>query len=172
MKSKTLKPNGFTLIELMVSVFMFSILMIVVESAFVSSLDMQRRAFSIQQSEENANFMLESMAKEIRVSKVSGPDSDCQISPAATLNIVHPVNGNVTYSLSGTAIHRTVNGQDTIISSNTIQFTRLRFCVSGSALKDNKQPRVTILASVRSASLLQQVSIDIQTTLSQRPLSP
>jgi len=89
MKSKTLKPNGFTLIELMVSVFMFSILMIVVESAFVSSLDMQRRAFSIQQSEENANFMLESMAKEIRVSKVSGPDSDCQISrlPLSILSI-------------------------------------------------------------------------------------
>lgn len=138
---------------------------------FVSSLDLQRRAFNIQQAEENASFILESMAKEIRVGQITGPDTVCPATPAATLSIVHPVNGNITYSLSGNAIHRNVNGTDSVMSSNTVQFTRLQFCISGTGVDDQKQPRVTIIASLRSAKTKQQATIDIQTTLSQRFLS-
>lgn len=170
--SNNLKSGaGFTLTEMIVTVFVFSLLMIIVGSVFVSSLNTQRRAFNIQQAEENANFILESMAKEIRVGQITSPDTSCPASPAATLSLIHPVNGNISYSLSGNAVHRSVNGQDTTISSNTVQFTRLQFCVSGSAVGDNKQPRVTILASVKSTNTQQQAAIDIQTTLSQRFLS-
>jgi prepilin-type N-terminal cleavage/methylation domain-containing protein len=163
--------KGFTLLETLVTLFVFSILMVIVGSVFVDSLNMQRKAFNYQQSQENANFVLESMAKEIRVSQISGPDTACPGFPAAILNIVSPTNGNVTYQLIGNAIHRIVGGQDTIISSNTVQFTRLQFCVSGTAVGDSLQPRVTVITSVRSKSALQQATVDIQTTISQRYLS-
>jgi len=172
MFSKIIKnQKGFTLVETTVTVFVFSVLMIIVGALYIDSLNMQRRAFNYQQSEENANVVLESMAKEIRVSQVSGPDTACPGAPATSLNITHPTNGVIRYYLSGTAIHRVVGGQDTIISSNTVQFTRLQFCVTGSSAGDFLQPRVTILTSVKTPSALQQTKVDIQTTISQRFLN-
>ncbi len=167
-KAQNLKPNsGFTLIEILAAIFLFSLLVLVASSAFISFLNLQRRAFNIQQAEENANFVMESMAKEIRVSQIIGPDA-CA---ANTLNIIHPVNGNITYSLSGNAIHRNVSGTDSVISSNAVQFTNLAFCISGTATGDSIQPRVTIIASLKSTKTSQQAAINFQTTVSQRLLS-
>lgn len=167
-----LKPNyGFTLIETLLVILLFSTIMILMGSIFVSSLDLQRGALNLQQAEENASFVLELMAKEIRVSQVSGPDTNCPSTPAASLSIVHPINGNISYTLSGNAIHRNVNGVDSVISSNTVEFTRLNFCVLGTPTADNQEPRVTVMAGLKSSKTKQQAVIDIQTTLSQRFLS-
>lgn len=167
-----LPPNnaGFTLAETLVTVLIFSIIVIIIGGTFASVLDTQRRAFNIQEIEENSNFLLEAMAKEIRVSTINSPDSDCPVSPATVLDITHPVNGSIRYSLSGTAVQRTVNGAITTISSNLVEFTRLQFCISGTGATDQKQPRVTILAGIRSANTKQQATIDVQTTLSARLL--
>jgi prepilin-type N-terminal cleavage/methylation domain-containing protein len=166
---------GFTLTEILVVALIFSLIVVIFSSTFISSSGLQKRAFNIQQVEENASYVLESMTKEIRVSRVSGPDTSCPSSPASSLTIDHPVNGNITYSLSGGDIHRNVNvnGQytDTIVSSNTVEFTRLQFCILGTAVQDGKQPRVIILASVRSKNVLQRASMDIQTAVSQRFLA-
>ncbi|MEX2052896.1 MAG: prepilin-type N-terminal cleavage/methylation domain-containing protein [Candidatus Paceibacterota bacterium] len=162
---------GFTLIELLVATFIFGVIMVIVGSAFVNSLNLQRRAFNIQQAQENANFVLEVMAKEIRVAQVNTADTVCPGTPSNTLNITHPVNGDIIYSLSNGVIHRNVNGTDSILSSNTVEFTRVQFCISGATFFDDRQPRVTIIASVRSTKTQQQATIDFQTTLSQRTLS-
>ena len=170
-QTQNLKPNGFTLVEILVAVLIFSIVAVVFSSTFISSSKLQKRAFNIQQVEENASYILESMAKEIRVSRVSGPDTNCPSLPASTLSITHPVNGNIVYSLQGVSVQRTVGAIATTISSNTVEFTRLQFCISGTAIGDGKQPRVTILASMRSKSTLQRSSMDIQTAVSQRFLT-
>ncbi len=177
MKIKFKKNNnpvsnaGFTLIEVLVAFLIFSIILTIFSSVFLSSSQLQKRAFNIQQAEENANYILESMTKEIRVSRISGPDTNCPSSPATSLSMTHPVNGNIIYSLNGTTVQRTVNGTVTAISSNTVDFTRLQFCVSGTQIGDQKQPRVTILAGVKSKKTQQQASVDIQTTVSQRFLT-
>ena len=171
-KRSTLNANsGFTLIETTLVVLLFSTIMILMGSVFVSSLDLQRRAFNLQQAVENAGFILESMAKESRVGGIDFPSANCPASPSSTMLVIHPVNGRVIYSLSGGAIHRNVNGVDSIISSNNVEFTSLRFCVSGLVVDDQQQPRVTITASLKSVQTKQQASIDIQTTLSTRVLS-
>lgn len=157
---------GFTLVETVVTIFIFSIIITVVLSAFVSALNLQRRAFNIQQVEENGNFILESMAKEIRVSTINTSDA-C---PASSLSVSHPINGTIVYSLSGTDLIRTVNGNQYIVNSNVVQFSRLQFCISGNANPDQRQPRVTLVASIRSTQTKQQATIDVQTTLSQRRL--
>lgn len=170
-KNSSASNAGFTLVEVMVAFLIFSIILTIFSSVFLSSSQIQKRAFNIQQAEENANYILESMAKEIRVSRISGPDTNCPSSPAASLSMTHPVNGNIVYSLSGTSVQRTVNGTATTISSNTVDFTRLQFCILGTPIGDQKQPRVTILASIRSKKTQQQTSVDIQTVVSQRFLS-
>ena len=162
---------GFTLVETLVVILIFSVIAVLMGGVFLGSLEIQRRAFNFQQAEENAGFILEAMAKEIRVSQINGPDTNCPATPAATLSMTHPVNGSIIYSLSGSVIHRNAGGIDTSISSNTVQFTRLQFCISGSSIDDQRQPRVTIVGSLRSTKTKQQATIDFQTTLSQRFLS-
>lgn len=167
---KTKYQNGFTLIETMAAALILGIVVIIFTSVFVSSINTQRRAFNIQQSEENINFILEAMAKEIRIGQIAGPDTNCPSAPTDSLSFQHPVNGAIQYFLdSGTnAIMRSVNGARNPISSNAVEFTRLKFCVTGTQLNDGRQPRVTIMATVRSKNAAQQTSVDIQTTVSQR----
>lgn len=166
---------GFTLVELLVAVFVFSIIIVLVGSMFVSALDLQRRAFNLQQAQESSSFVLETMLKEIRVSDIKSPDSGCSTS----LTIINnPDFGEITYHLGGSAndqLWRTATvptgTSDVPISSNTVQFSGLNFCVSGVATGDDLQPRVTLIASVKSANTKEQATIDIQTTLSPRQLN-
>ena len=172
LKPKTYNPirpdGGFTLIEALVTAALFSMMITVISGVFISALNLQRRAFNLQQVEENTNFLLESMAKEIRVSAIDDPDTNCPTLPATILNITHPVNGSIRYSLSGASVTRRANGVDTIVSANTVEFTRLQFCVSGNGATDQRQPRVTLIASIKSANTKEQAIIDFQTTLSAR----
>lgn len=165
--------KGFTLVELLVAIVIFSFVLIMVSSVFVHSLDLQRRAFNLQQAEENAAFVMEFMAKELRVSEIVVPsiDSTCPSSPDQSLTLDHPDAGTVKYYLSGSNVIREVNGVPGVINSNTVRFERLDFCVRGIAVGDNKQPRVTVNATINSTKTLEQASVTIQTTLSLRELS-
>ncbi|MEK7616152.1 MAG: prepilin-type N-terminal cleavage/methylation domain-containing protein [Patescibacteria group bacterium] len=165
----TTGTKGFTLVELLVAMSLFGLIMIIVGSAFVYGLDLQRRAFNLQQTEENAAFVLETMIKELRVSQVSPSvsDSDCTNLPELSLSVLHPDLGAITYTLSGTDIHR--NG--VAITSSTVAFTKLNFCISGSQPGDGRQTRITMLASMRSKKTKQQSLIDIQTSVSPRSIN-
>ncbi|HEY4506549.1 MAG TPA: type II secretion system protein [Candidatus Paceibacterota bacterium] len=163
--------NGFTLVETLLVIFVFSVIMVLMGGVFVSSLNLQRRAFNLQKTEDNAAFILESMAKEVRVSQITSGVTNCPSAPALSLSLNHPINGSITYSLSGNAIHRNAGGSDTIVSSNTVEFTNIKFCITGNAVNDDRQPRVIVFGSVRSSKTKQQAVINFQTTLSQRFLS-
>lgn len=162
---------GFTLVETLTTVTIFSLVVVIFGAVFAQAINIQRRAFNMQQVSENAQFVLESMAKEIRYSQIAGASNNCPSGSTTSLSIIHPVNGAVTYALSGTAIQRTVGGNQTLVSSNTVEFVSLRFCLQGIEGGDQRQPRVTILAKARSRNALQQETIDLQTTVSQRLLN-
>lgn len=160
--------KGFTVVEMLTAASLFGVIMLTFGQVFISALGLQRRAFDIQQIEENTSVILESMIKEVRVGQVALGDSNCPNSPATSLTITHPVNGTIVYFLSGTDVHRQVSGIDTIVNSNTVEFTRLNFCVTGSPLGDQRQPRITIIASVKGKGSNQAASMDFQTAVSQR----
>lgn len=165
-KNKIRTNSGFTLIELITSLAIFSVLIAILSALFISSLTMQRRAFNIQQLVENSNFILDAMTKEVRTARVR-----TSASPSDILDFANTSSESVQYSLAGGSVHRTVNGTDTVMNSNAVEFTRLQFYISGVATGDKRQPRITIVASLRSREVNQRQSMDIQTTLSQRYLS-
>ena len=168
-----MRYNGFTLIEVLVAMTVFALILLVSVSAFVYALDLQRRAFNIQQAEENANFVFESMTKEIRISQIIAPldNSLCPAMPDAMLTIKNSSDETVRYYLDAGNIIREVNGTKTTINSNTIQFSRFDFCVAGATEQDRRQPRVTILAALQTTATKHQAGIEMQTTLSFRELS-
>jgi Tfp pilus assembly protein FimT len=165
--------SGYTLFEMIVAVFVFSFIAIVATGAFVQGLRLQRLAFNTQLSEEAARFIMESISREIRVANViNNPDNGCLASPPVTsLTIDHPVNGVVSYSRSGTAILRTVGGETAQISSSDVRINRLDFYCIGTATGDNRQPRVMIAAQFESGSGDDMITIDVETSASQRTLS-
>ena len=169
------KNSGFTLIEIIIVIALTSGVFAAAAGIFVQATQMQRRAFFIQKVQENVGFILESMAKEIRVSTISTANTSCPGSPAQSLSIVHPVNGSIDYFLSGTDLHRRLpaSGIDTVLNSTDVQIARLGFCVSGNIVNDNTQPRVTILLTVTNGhpNSDHNITVDIQTTVSQRLLS-
>jgi len=163
--------SGFTLVELIVAVFIFSILVFVAGGSFIGSLSMQRRALNAKKVEENGRYILESMSREIRVANpITSANSACP--GPSMLTFQHPVNGPIDYFLSGSQIHRRYNGNDTIISNPDISVSRLNFCISGNFAGDDRQPRVTIILGLTETTGTTQLdSIDLQTTISQRVLS-
>ena len=159
--------RGFGLVEVIIATFVFSIISIIVITNFVDILDLQRRGFAAQKIQEEALFAVESMAREIRVSQIQGPDDlNCS---TTTLNINHPVNGPMVYSVSGGMVSKTVGGNTFPITSAKINFSRLNFCIRGSGV-DDEQPRVTIVASVQTANGQDGLQFDIQTSASSRDL--
>ncbi len=167
------KKNGFTLIELIVAFFIFSVLVVIAGGSFVSALSLQRRALNIKRVEENGRFVLELMAREIRVANpIATGNNSCPGAGTSILTFTHPVNGTIEYSLSGNQAHRSVNGVDTIISNPDVEVSRLIFCISGNAVGDDRQPRVTIILGLKTPGAAADVAtIDLQTTVSQRVLS-
>src|SRR3989344_7344850 len=160
--------KGFTLIELIVSMFIFSIIMTIVTSVFIQSLQMQRKAQNFQRVEENIRFVLESMAKEIRVSEI---DSLSPNTCSQEITMDHPSYGRITYryNSSSDSIERYNNSTSLYerITSNTILIPSFDVCIQGASDGDLKQPRTTIFVSVKSKSEKDDAIINLQTTISQ-----
>lgn len=165
--------KGFSLIEVIVAVFVFSIVSILISGVIVSSIRIQRRSLNIQKAEENSRFVLESMAREIRVAdSIAGPDNDCSVSPSESLSFNHPVNGSIRYYLGeDEAIHKEVDGQDSILTSSKVRVTKFYFCTKGTLGDDGLQPKVTVVLSIEAGISPDTETIESQITLSQRRLS-
>lgn len=69
------KQKGFTLVELMVAVAVFSIVMVVAMSALLNVIDANNKARAIKTAINNISFALESISKDMRV----GRDYACSI---------------------------------------------------------------------------------------------
>ncbi len=163
--------RGFTLIEALVAVMVFSVVTVVVGSSFSNMITLQRRGFSAQKLQENSMFVLELMAREIRVSTVNGPDYACLSGPdfGTTLTITHPVNGTVSYRSANGIVYRTEGGIETALNPPDTQFTKLYFCVKNSGI-DQYQTRVTIIVQVENTTGIanDKLIFNLQTTVSSR----
>ncbi len=162
----TQHEKGFTIIEVLITALVFSIMASAVSSIFVQVINSERRVLAAQQIQENGQFILELMSREIRVSKIENQESlDCS---ATALTITHPVNGTVSYALSNGVLQRTASGVTTTLSSSTIRFLRLNFCIMGSGLTDTQTPRVGIIASIENSTGKDILAFQLQTMVTSR----
>lgn len=134
------RESGFTLVELLVSVFIFSMVMLIAVGSLLSMVDANRKAQTIKSAVNNLSFGLDGMSRSIRVgtnfhcggaSEANSPAAlastgDCINGVAGgSLISFEPFNGNpastadqwvyckgtgTTCSESGTSILRSQNG--------------------------------------------------------------
>lgn len=63
---------GFTLVEVLVSTALFAVIVVSVTSLFKLSIDTQREAMAVQNTQESLKYFLEMTAKEIRMAQRDG----------------------------------------------------------------------------------------------------
>src|SRR3989344_2963024 len=165
-----LKNRGFTLIELIVALGLFSIIMVITTGGFVRFLKTERQALSFVSVNNNLGAAIEQMAKEIRTGKNFCTNGQSCQSPDV-LSFVNSKGVEVPYCLESGAGKRN-EGQDCSsgqeITGSKVSVGYLNFIVSDN---DNYPPRITILIGANpnneSASIY---TANLQTTVSSRQL--
>ncbi len=179
--------RGFTLIEILVGIAVFTLITSVIVSAFLSTIRVQRKSIQVQNVIDNSRFVLEKMSRAVRQSTVENLNG-----LATELNLCHPVLGYPSSSpLCGCSVgncldYRFNAGTDRIeertsliddfvsITASNVFVENLNFLVSGSGTGDETQPRVTILMTVRQALTAtkpeEETEVHLQTTITPRRL--
>ncbi len=73
------KNRGFTLVEVLVATFVFVIAMSAVSHIFVSAFSAYREEKIVEDNLENAQFIMNTMAKELRGSSIVSPSTDTNV---------------------------------------------------------------------------------------------
>lgn len=179
-----MKYRGFTLVELLVALALFTIVMMLAMTSLIKVLDMNKKSRSMEVVMNNFNYTLEAMTRDIRF----GHNYQCQGSPCSEVTVdFNPEDPNVSersisYRLSGDDPGRIercnvskgspCTGDWTPITSAQVDVTDLDFYVSGNASTDGRQPRMTIrLAGVVGEDAYQS-DFTIQTAVNQRQADP
>ena len=174
--------KGFSLVEILVSVAIFSVVMVTAAGALLTTIDANHKAQAIQSVMNNLNFALEGMSRAIRVGDTYHCGNSGSLASNQTAldcgsdgNSFFAFNRNsdnktVYYYLSGTQIFREVNaGGALAISAPEIVVTNLKFYVQGASAGSQAQPRVTIvIQGYAGATEKIRTPFNLQTTLSQR----
>ena len=171
------KTRGFTLIEMIVSVALFSIVMTIVATAYINLLSLDRQSRATNDVANNLNFVLDTMARSIR----TGTNYYCGASggpncPTAqsVFSFTDDQGNSVKYSLSAGGQILECYGTgcvDTPITDSRVKVDTLNFYVRGvdSGNADQVQPQVTMVMHGKiSADTTHTVFFTIQTSATQR----
>jgi prepilin-type N-terminal cleavage/methylation domain-containing protein len=172
--------TGFTLVEMMVAVAIFSLVMVVSAGAIFSVVRANQKANTLISVLDNVNFALESMSRQIRF----GYDYHCGDlgNPAEPRDCVYPLGASsfaffdpnltktVVFRLNGNTIERQIGSEEFLpITAPSAIITNLSFFVDGAETQSLTQPKVTILLSGYAGSNPDtRSSFEVQTTVSQR----
>jgi len=170
------KNKAFTLIEMMVTVLIFSIVIGAVIGVFVSALQVQRYNLAYQQLLDQTSYAMEYMGRAIRMA-VKDDGVGCISSgfnyqdSASGIKFVNYKGECQEFLLEGGQLKVEVDSGGKIpLTSDDFNVTSLDFEVSGDEVDDNLQPRVTIFTEIQGGGAGPQPEITIQTTISQRNL--
>jgi len=170
------KLRGFTLIEMIVSVGLFSVVMLVVTAAYLAIITLDKESRSTNELVVNLSFALESIARNVR----TGTNYSCAGAGNGTceqLSFINAEGQSITYMrkpdgtigqcTGGACTSTTAVG----LTDPRIAIESLTFYVWGVGTGDQTQPQV--LMSVRGtmqASATRTVDFTIQTSATQRLL--
>ncbi len=124
-KERTKLVSGFTLIEIIVSLAVFSVVAVVALGALTKIVDANKKAQTLQAAISNLNFAMESMSREMRV----GANYNCQSS-----SLYYPGNsltahncGALDQTQSGAAIAFISSKRDSGNTCNLVISYRFRY---------------------------------------------
>ena len=164
-KTQKFRQSGFSLIELLVALAVFVVVVVTAGNIFSLVIVSHRKISSQQETLETGRFLLESISKEIRFSRIYNADG-----ASLQLNIRNQDNVDVTYTFNNGdgQISRTASGNTSFLNNPNMTITG-QFVVSrsGTAIA---HPLVTIILRVADnrAKIEFNTSVSLQTSVSPR----
>lgn len=177
-----LRSGGFTLIELMIALALFTVIAFISIGAILSIFDANRRSQASKTIVDNLNYSIESMARTVRfgtnyhcgASGVLSAPQNCNTGASSDTLLAVTFNGSVNvFRLNGTALQKSTNGGATYtnITPPEVVIQYLRFYVLGSTFGDVNQPYVlAVIKGYAGNKPTAQSNFTIQTMMSQRSL--
>lgn len=150
-------PRGFSLIEIIVSVGLFTVIMTLASGAYLVMINVNRQAQSIATGINNLSFALETMVYNIRTGARynCGGIGDCP-NGSGSFEFIKSVSGVSvlhSYTVSGGRIQERKGSIADYLTDSSVKISSLTFYAigvhSGTHLPPNdwRQPRVTIVVS-------------------------
>lgn len=182
MTRKDKNKKGFTLVELIVSIGVFTIVMFISLGSVLSVMDANRKAQALRSVMDNLNYSLESMTRTIMFGRNYHCDinvlpinsvNDCS-SGANSLAITNYSGLQVVYKLVNGRIIRSIGGgTDYYLTGADVVIDNLSFRVFGSGQysdgADMLQPQIIIVIKGHAGTKVGlQSYFTIETTVSQR----
>ena len=171
----TRHESGFVLIEVIVSVALFSVVMTVGIGSLLNMISVNKKSQSLKVVVNNINLAMESLSKEIRVGhgyncgSVGG--GDC-VSGASSLYFTSKDGESIIYRLNNNTIQKSVDGGSyQNLTSPDVLISDLNFYVLGSSSADTVQSRVIIVVRGHKGNRVKdRLEFDLQTVATQRKL--
>jgi prepilin-type N-terminal cleavage/methylation domain-containing protein len=187
---KNQKSKGFTLVETLVSLFIFGTMSVVLVNTFVGTLNTQTRILQNQDLMNQSSYALEHMGKIIRMAERDevgscapageGYQVDNGVKSITFLayDSKESVYKCVRFLLEDNAIKESRSTDETddnlgvaqAITSSSVYVSDLAFNVTGDSLGDVLQPKITIMINMRYNISPNPPRLIVQTTISQRKL--
>lgn len=178
------KISGFTLLEMMVSIGIFSVVIISAIAVLISISRAQEKASIIQNIQDNVRYTVEFMSKEMRQGKEYNPgncgailDAGSGVQRCSKIQFTSSLGASVWYCFADGAVKRLEDAADSC-EADGVPVTAPDFTVSyfdlyvagAAAGSADGQPRVTIVLAGKSNSpqAALETNFKIQTTVTQR----
>lgn len=162
--------RGYTLLEMIVAVGIFSIVMLAATGAYLTLIDLDRKARATNDVVSNLTFAIDSMSRATRTgtgykcnNNASSPNCTNTNSPGTSLGFTdsESPNRNILYTLEGGQIFATIcspapcsGGAKSPLTDPRITVQALNFFVRGVGTGDSIQPQV--LFTVRGVMTIGQ----------------
>jgi prepilin-type N-terminal cleavage/methylation domain-containing protein len=158
------RRGGFTLVELLIAIGLFSLVTITLTNAFLAAFRTQRSAFAFLQMQNNIRHALEVMSREMRTG------TQFSLPAPNRIRFVNDKGIMVEYCNAGGAIRKAIGttcGVNSFaLTSENVTVENAVFELNGAAAGDGRQPRITILLRIASSG----IASDLQVTITQREL--
>lgn len=181
--------RGFTLIEMLVSVSIFTIVMTISLGSIFAMNDSNKKAQVTRTVMDNLNFAMENMARNLRIGTEYHCDAttgiitlpnDCTLGASSIAFEGYKGNPNnpddqIIYRFNGTTgqIERSIDSGSTFLglTAPELSIDTMTFFVTGTTAGDFKQPRAVII--IRGSTIFKKgikSSFNVETTVSQRKI--
>lgn len=176
--------RGFTLVEMIVAVGLFSVVMVVSITALLSLIDANRKAQALQSVMNNLNIALDGMVRSIREGSnyrcggANPGDPDCPETPGTILYFTPNCAGSCSdwiYEFRDGRLWRSVDGTlggEMPLTAPEVTIDSMSMYVIGATRGDAVQPKVVIVVRGSAGFMKEQVrtNFHIQSTAVQRVL--
>ena len=170
------KPSikGFTLMEVLIVSGIFSILIVVMASIFVSALRIENKIFATKKALSQMSYSVEYMTRALRMAEKDtigdcinrGSNYEVGVGSIKFKNALQEGNCQIFYLNNGQLkIQDFDAGTDFDLTSSDVDVANLSFTANGQNQGDDFQPFITIYLEARSSD---SPVLEIQTSVSQR----